>query len=420
MPPITTYWFRPRVTGGTVVLDPPPAREDGAVFEYFPENYIWSLGVAATLNSGGMIDEVDRACRPIREAAGKGDAGTRDLMLAWKRVADQVAEQAEEAEKAGHLRTAGQKWFRSAAYVCQAERMLSSKDPERIPFYQQGLDALQRSFDLIDPATTRVAVPFEGGELPAYFMKAHRADGSPAPVMVMWNGLDSTKEHMYCSEWPQELAARGISTLMVDCPGSGEALRFAGLTSRVESEDWAKACVDYLETRDDVDADRLGLVGWSLGGYYAPRAAAYEKRLKLVVAWGANHNWGEVQKRRLEREGENPVPHYWEHVLWVWGETDVDTFVEKAARVQLDSVVEQITCAFLITHGENDRQVPVAYAHRSYEQAVNATKRDLRVFTPEEGATEHVGLDHLPHVGAFTADWIEDTFRELDEAAARA
>ena len=383
------------------------------MFEYFPTNYIWSLGVAATLNSGGAIDEVDRACRPIREAAERGDAGTRDLMLAWKRVADQVAAQAAEAEEAGHLRTAGQKWFRSAAYVCQAERMLSSTDPERIPFYRQGLAALQRSFDLVDPATTRVAVPFEGSELPAYFLKAQRPDGTPAPTVIMWNGLDSTKEHMYTSGWPQEMAQRGISTLMVDCPGSGEALRFLDLKSRVETEDWARACVDHLETRADVDHDRIGLAGWSLGGYYAPRAAAYEKRIKLVVAWGANHNWGEVQRARLEREGENPVPHYWEHVLWVWGYDDLDTFIKASEDVHLNGVVEQITCPFLITHGESDRQINVKYAHQSYDQAVNSPKRTLRVFTPEEGATEHVGLDHLPHVGAYTADWIEDTFREL-------
>jgi dienelactone hydrolase len=383
------------------------------MFEYFPTNYIWSLGVAATLNSGGMIDEVDRACRPIRHAAEKGDAGTRDLMLSWKRVADQVAEQAREAEAAGHTRTAGQKFFRSSVYVCQAERMLSSKDPERIPFYQEGLDAIQKSFDLVDPATTRVAIPFEGSELPAYFLRAETEDGAPAPTMIMWNGLDSTKEHMYTSGWPQELAQRGISTLMVDCPGSGEALRFHDLKSRVETEDWAAACVDYLETCDHVDHDRIGLVGWSLGGYYAPRAAAFEKRIRLVVAWGANHNWGEVQKKRLEREGENPVPHYWEHVLWVWGYDDVDTFIKAAEDVHLNGVAEQITVPFLITHGENDRQIPVAYAHQSYDQAVNSPKRTLRIFTPDEGATEHVGLDHLPHVGAFTADWIEDTFREM-------
>ena len=153
--------------------------------------------------------------------------------------------------------------------------------------------------------------------------------------------------------------------------------------------------------------------GLVAGRYYAPRAAAFEKRLALCVAWGANHNWGAVQKRRLEREGENPVPHYWDHVMWVWGETDLDTFISNAEAVHLDGVVEKISVPFLIAHGENDRQIPVEYAHRSYEQAVNSPKRTLRIFTPDEGATEHIGLDHLPYVGCYIADWIADTFAEL-------
>jgi dienelactone hydrolase len=376
------------------------------MFEYFPDNYIWNLGVVATLNSGGTIDEVDRACRPIRDAAARGDAGTADFMQAWQRIAHQLEAQARTAEAAGHRRTAGQQYRRAAAYICQAERMQSPSSPGRAEIYRHCLALMERSFELIDPCTSRVEVPFEGSALPAYFTRADT--DSPAPCMIMWNGLDSTKEHMYTSGWCQELAARGISTLMVDCPGSGEALRLQGLTARVETEQWAAACVNYLETRADVDPARIGLVGWSLGGYYAPRAAAFEKRLKLVVAWGANHNWGEVQRRRLEREGENPVPHYWEHVLWVWGEPDVPTFIRHAERITLDGVVEKITCPFLITHGQNDRQIPVAYAHRSYEQAINSSERELRIFTPNEGATEHVGLDHLPHVASVTADWVAD------------
>ena len=383
------------------------------MFEYFPGNYIWNLGVVAALNSGGTIDEVDRACRPIRELAQRGsDVGTQEFLASWRRVADQLEGQAAEAEKAGYRRTAGQTYLRAAGYLCQAERMLSNSSPDRVPTYRHLLDLMAKSFELVDPRTTRVAVPFEGTHLPAYFTSGS-ADGTPVPTVVMWNGLDSTKEHMYTSGWPAEMAARGISVLQVDCPGSGEALRLGGLTARVETEDWARACVDYLEARSDVRSDLIGLVGWSLGGYYVPRAAAFERRLALAVAWGANHDWGQVQRRRLEREGENPVPHYWEHVLWVWGQPDIPSFIEYATRIHLDGVVERITCPFLITHGENDRQIPVAYAHRSYEQAVNAAKRELRVFTPEEGATEHIGLDHLPHVGAFTADWVESTFTEL-------
>ncbi len=380
------------------------------MFEYFPGNYVWNLGVVATLNSGGLIDEVDRACRPIRDAAALGsDVGTKEFMAAWAAVADDLHAQAIADEKAGHLRTAGQKYHRATNYLIQAERMQSAQVVGRAAVYQRCLDLMQKTFDLLDPATTRVEVPFEDSLLPAYFTDAS-TDGHPAPCVIMWNGLDSTKEHMYLSGFSQELAARGISTLMVDCPGSGEALRFLGLTARVETEDWAAACVDYLLRRSDVDAGRIGLVGWSLGGYYAPRAAAFEKRLALCVAWGANHNWGAVQKRRLEREGENPVPHYWDHVLWVWGESDVDTFMAKAAAIHLDGVVERITVPFLVAHGQNDRQIPLEYAHRSYEQAVNSPHRQLRVFTPAEGGAEHIGLDHFPHVSTFIADWVADEF----------
>ncbi|WP_199512080.1 alpha/beta hydrolase family protein [Nucisporomicrobium flavum] len=377
------------------------------MFEYFPGNYVWNLGVVAALNSGGLIDEVDRACRPIRDLAAQGsDVGTAELMASWTAVVDDLQAGAEADERAGRRRSAGQRYLRATNYLIQAERMQSVHSPGRRAIYQRCLDLMRKTFDLIDPATTRVAVPFEGGELPAYFTSA----GPGAPCIILWNGLDSTKEHMYVSGFPQELAARGISTLMVDCPGSGEALRFGGLTARVETEGWAAACVDHLLARGEVDPARIGLVGWSLGGYYAPRAAAFEKRLALCVAWGANHDWGTVQKRRLEREGERPVPHYWDHVLWVWGETDLGTFIKKAEAVNLDGVVEHITVPFLIAHGENDRQIPLAYAHRSYEQAVNSPKRELRVFTAAEGGAEHIGLDHLPHVSVFIADWIAGEF----------
>lgn len=385
------------------------------MFEYFPGNYVWNLGVVAALNSGGLIDEVDRACRPIREIAEKGeDAGTPDFLRAWTALTDQLVAQAEEAERAGRTRAAGQLYFRATNYLCQSERMLANSDLNRVPTYRRVLELAQRSFELRDSRICRVAIPYGDTTLPAYFSRAPVTDDGPAPVVVLVNGLDSTKEHMYTSSHWQELAARGISCLMLDQPGTGEALRLQQIPARIDAETWAGAAVDWLENRSEIDASRIGIVGWSLGGYYAPRAAAFEKRFALVVAWGANHNWGAVQRRRREREGERPVPHYWEHVLWVWGRDDLDGFFGFADDIHLDGVVEKITVPFLIAHGENDRQIPLEHAHQSYEQAVNSPKRELRVFTPDEGATEHIGLDHLPLVSAFVADWVADTFAELD------
>lgn len=385
------------------------------MFEYFPGNYVWNLGVVAALNSGGTIDEIDRACRPLRDIATTNeDVGTEDFLAAWTRLADQLTDQAQAMESAGRNLSAGQTYTRAANYLINAERMQAAGSPSRVATYRRCLELLERAFSLADPLTSRVAVPYEETTLPAYFTQAPATASGPAPVMIMFNGLDSTKEHIYCSGHGTELAARGISTLMVDTPGTGEALRLQGLTSRIDTEKWAAACVDYLESRDDVDDSKIGLVGWSLGGYYAPRAAAFEKRLALVVAWGANHDWGAVQRRRRNREGERPIPHYWEHVLWVWGYDDVDVFLDFADGVKLDGVVEKITVPFLILHGENDRQIPLQYAHRTFDQAVNSPKRELRVFTEGEGGAEHIGLDHLPYVSSFVADWVAETFEQLN------
>src|SRR5690349_12618343 len=127
------------------------------VFEYFPGNYVWNLAVVAALNSGGLIDEVDRACRPIRDAAAQGeDAGTPDFLRAWTALTDQLVGQAEAAEKAGHLRTAGQLYARATNYLCQAERMLSNSDPNRLPTYRRVLELQEKAFDA---SVTRVAIP---------------------------------------------------------------------------------------------------------------------------------------------------------------------------------------------------------------------------------------------------------------------
>ena len=288
--------------------------------------------------------------------------------------------------------------------------MQSIHTPNRLALYQRAIDLQHRAMRLARDPVEIIDVPYGDSTLPAYFMPAHTADGSPAPCIVQWNGFDSFKEQMLGSRLAYELARRGISTLMVDQPGTGGALRVNNLHAIAESEQYGSACIDYLLTRSDIDPDRIGVVGWSLGGYYAPRAAAFEERFALCVAWGANHNWGDTQRRRLHREGENPVPHYWDHALWVWGQDSMEDFQKLWDQLTLNGVVEKLSVPFLVTHGINDRQIPVADAHQSYEQAVNSPKRELKIFTPHEGGTEHVNLDDPTTATHFIADWIAETF----------
>jgi dipeptidyl aminopeptidase/acylaminoacyl peptidase len=227
-------------------------------------------------------------------------------------------------------------------------------------------------------------------------------------VVVYCNGLDSCKELLYWSGLPEALARRGISTLSVDQPGSGEALRLQKLPVDPHSESWASKAVDWLESQTDADSRRIGMTGISLGGHFAPRAVAYEPRFAAGAVWGANHNWAEVQQRRLQREGENPVPHYWAHVHWAFGAKDMADFLARAAAMNLNGHLDRIRVPFLVTHGEKDRQIPLVNAQQTYDQLVNSPRRELKIFTAREGGVEHVGADNMSFGREYIADWFAE------------
>ena len=241
--------------------------------------------------------------------------------------------------------------------------------------------------------------------LPALFVKAE-TDG-PAPCMIHFDGLDVMKELLYLSQLPGEFRRRGVSTLIVDHPGVGEALRMRNLKTFPEVEIPAGAAVDYLETRSDVDPKRIGIIALSLGGYYAPRAAAFEKRLKACVAWGAIWDWWEIRgKRGLDNGGEPSVSNFGEHVAWVFG---VDTFeqaMEIAKKFSLADIIDRITCPLLVVHGANDRQVPLWTAEKTYEGAVNSANRKLKVFSIAEGGSEHCSVDNWAINHDYIANWV--------------
>lgn len=382
------------------------------MFSYFPGNYVWNLSVCIALESGAQIGEIDEMCAPLRDAAAQGeDLGTVEFMRSWMAMADRLVALAETDEAAGHGFAASDKLDRAALYYQIAERMQAHGSPARAAVYDQALSAFGRSVELGGLAMERVEVAYGGGVIPGWFRHADRGEG-PRPTMVYVNGLDSTKEMLFWSYLPDELARRGVSTLCIDQPGTGEALRLHDLTATPACE-WATPVFDAAAARDDVDGERVGICGISLGGYYAPRALVTEPRFALGAVWGANHDWGEVQRRRMENEGERPVPHYWQHVRWVWGAADQDEFLDLCSQITLDGHLDQVTAPFLVTHGKHDRQIPLEYAHRTYDQLVNSSARVLRVFDETTGGVEHVSVDNMTYGRHFIADWIAETFGEI-------
>lgn len=382
------------------------------MYEPFPNNYVWNLSVNIALMMGAELGEILDANAPVLEAAKQGaDAGTAAFFNSWCALADRLVATAEADVAQGRELSAGEAYRRACIYYMIAERMQQRGYAPRDAAYAKVLETMTLAARYGRRNVERVEIPYEGASYPGLFVQAPPAkDGRPAPCMVHTNGLDSIKEMIYWSGIGDALAKRGVSTLMIDHPGVGEALRLRNMPGVYDSERWGTAALEYLQARDDVDSDRIGIMGWSLGGYYAPRAAAFEPRFALCVSWGANHFWGELQERRLRREGENPVPHYWDHVMWVFGQPDMDAFMNFARNMTLDGVVERIRVPYLVTHGAHDRQIPLEAAHRSYDQAVNSPKRELRIFTAEDGGVEHVSADNAAPVENFIADWVAERF----------
>jgi esterase/lipase len=382
------------------------------MYEPFPKNYVWNLSTNICLLGGGNIGEVHEANRPIVEASEQGgDAGTERLFDSWINVADKVCANAAADEARGFTLSAGTKYMRASNYYLCAERMQSRDYAPRWEAYQKGLDLYKKACELTGRNVDFVEIPYEGSSYPALFL--HDGSGTPRPAVVSCNGLDSMKEHIdmgFGDAWLK----RGINVLFVDQPGTGQALRQRNLTAVYDAERWGTPALEYLLTRSDVIPNKIGMSGLSLGGYYAPRVASNEPRFALCCVLGANHLWGERQKQRLENEGENPVPHYWDHVMWVWGKDNMDDFMAYVPNITLDGQIEKMRMPFLITHGAGDRQIPAYNAQRSFDQAINSSKREMRIFSIEKDfETEHCGADNGTMSRDFIADWCAETFAEI-------
>jgi dienelactone hydrolase len=381
------------------------------MFEYFENSYPWNLAIVTALDMGAVASDVDLACRPLRKFAGPDTPGASAAWAQnWSALGDRLKRQAARDEADEHLRSAGHKALRGALYKLIAERIVGPSNPWKLELYREGIAMFRRGVEMRGDDAEYVEVSYQGTTLPCIFVKP-RAE-PPYPCIIHFNGFDWIKEFNYLN-LAEEYARRGIASLFCDQPGSGGALRLRKLAARIESEESASACVDYLETRDDVDRARIGIQGVSLGGYYAPRAAAFEKRLACCVALGAFYDAIEVTQRRA-KEGEHyasSVPDLNEQLMWVTGANSMEGVMNFLARVTLKGVADKITCPLLVTHGGHDRQIPVEHAQKTYDAAVNSPSRKLVVLGPEDGGIEHCSIDNGPLIREIACDWIADTLR---------
>lgn len=375
-------------------------------FQYFPSHYMWSQGIGMAIEmipwGAAAMGEIDRVGQRLLGREGDNEAWCEE----WSRMAEAMERRAQEAAAENHALTAGTWYLHAATYYGYGERYLPPGE-RKLTVYRAHLRCFREGMARRYPNAERVQVPYEGTTLPAWFMRG-RGSAEKAPTVVFFNGLDGSKE-VGILYGGIELAARGINTLAIDGPGQGETLRLQNITSRYDWEVPARAAYEYVARRDDVDPKRVAIMGISMGGYLAPRAAAMEPRFAACVAWGGHFDYHEAwtrRRREMESGGTRvSAPHF--HLLWVLGVPDMDAAMEKLKKYTLAGVAEKISCPFLVVHGEHDTIVPVDYARRLYEAAGSRNKK-LKIFTAEEGGAEHCQGDNRVLGANYVADWLAD------------
>lgn len=379
------------------------------MFQFFPQKYPWSLAVSCSIAMGAELSELEEALRPLVPLvdAGQDAAADEAWYQNWTKLGHKLMALADRDEVAGNRFTASEKYMRAANYYLFAERIAAWSDPRRMHVYDLGLDAFRKGIESSGVEWQRVEIPYEGSVLAGWLRLADVPGQQPA--VIFYNGFDSIKE-MHYQIYADLAAKRGIATLFVDQEGTGEAIRYHRIPKRHDTEVSAGKFFDALADHPLVDKERIGIIGLSMGGYCAPRAAAMDHRFKCVACIGAyfemDEAWEGILRGRSQLGLSDGLPHSGIHAMHVTNTSDIDAAIAVMKSRTLESVIAKVTCPILVVHGENDRQVSLAHAHKTVGGAVNSRAAELKIFSLSEGAAEHCGVDVMKMQGHYVYDWV--------------
>ena len=307
-----------------------------------------------------------------------------DWCREWGRTARHYEQLAETAEAAGRTVTAGEAWRRAALCWHWGKFVFTDHPEEQRAAHERTVACFRRGADTLSPPAEPVRVPYAGSTLAAYLRVP---PGPPPPIVVMIPGLDSVKEELQATA--EHMLRRGLAVIAIDGPGQGEAEYEFPIEPAYERV--VTAVADYLKGRDDVDPDRIGVFGVSLGGYYAARSAAYEPRVRAAVELAGPY--------RFDLDWDTLPPQTRTTFQQRSGAASRAQARERAAALTLEDAAARISCPLLVVHGGRDRLIPPYHAERLAREAPGA-----ELMMDPDGS--HGLTNHAFESRAAMADWL--------------
>jgi len=309
-----------------------------------------------------------------------------DWSREWSACAAMHEHMGEQAEVTGHYQSAAYHYLH-ASMTYHFGKFLFVQHPEELRVaHEHVVRTYQKGLPYFDFPGERVAIPYEGGAMYGILRKPWHTP--KPPVVILLPGLDSVKEELHL--YGDEFLKRGMAVLAIDGPGQGE-MEFE-LPLRYDFEIPIQHAINYLEQRNDVNATRIGIMGVSLGGYFSPRAAAFEPRVKAAICIAGAYN--------LATHFDRYPLLTQEAFMYRLKASDEATTRHRLEQFNLHGVMQQVTCPLLVIMGRLDRLFPAEDAERMVAEA--GGKADLWMFDDGNHVCNNIPYKYRPQ----QADWM--------------
>jgi dienelactone hydrolase len=406
---------------------------EGAEYEdpCYWANHHFSMLVAC----GCTLGDAEFASAPAMAVAKAGRASTgtgkfevsQEYQTAFAEgylaAADRLEAQADADLADGRKISAGEKLLR-ASIICELLDWNywpfgTAEGGKPGQYHRKGRAAFKKGLALaggVHAGTEWLTVPFEGRELEALFVPARERNGDisedAAPAVLHLNGMHSSLQWQYSFGLSAALAARGIASFHFDHPGSGKARYDQGLPARPDSESYGSAAIDVLVTRGDVDPTRIGLLGGSFGSYRAPRIAAFDDRVKTVVAWSTQYDlsadFPEVMPRLLGSGQFDTDDDAVLSVIRAWtGIHEIESLRQLVRSWTLAHIMPNVKASLLCVMGDLD-MMPPTMAQKMLDEATNSPHKKLIVTNAKTGGREHCHWDEPSYARAQMVDFLAE------------
>lgn len=349
--------------------------------------------VAQAQQGGGDLFDIARTCSNI--TAGDKPGWER----AWLELAQTTEGRAKDALAKGHKDTARHYFFQANQYYRMSDVFLTgAEEAKKRERFRKAQENFRNAVTLQDPPIEIITVRCDNEEYDGYFCHPHRRQSGRWPAIFFIGGADSFAEEIYFGAKPA--LERGWAVLLVDTPGRGSSMYLKGIGTRADYEVPGKACIDYLIQRPEVDPNRIALMGISMAGYYAPRVAAFEKRIRALIAWSGCYS--------ILDDLYDFCVHLQPTVQRLLGGVSHEEARRLLEDYTMAGIAKSITCPTVITHGADDRLMRVEGAKQLFEE-IGSRDKTLRIYDQSDpGGRIHCSHDYWAHNVPYMLDWLEE------------